>query len=527
MKTKLLAYLGLIGLIVLIAMLVAARDILPSLAVKLLIVLLGLAAIALLYLLYWLYSQFHKLHIEKQTRAHELKAAQQQLTIDRERWSIEKSTLLLAQQLQVSRIYPNERGHMPLIVRADETGQYQYVQLPHATTATRQSNTRVTEADAPALPEQASSLHALPVSVRYEEIQSQVPRGRSCLGVSENGVETCDFGQLMTMWICGGSSTGKSNTVALKIDEAIRNGRNIGIILVDPHARKEDSLYNKIRCYERFFLRPVAQNERDIRAALEWFKAEFERRLEQGGQGQTDILLVVDEVSNVVESDDEEIGKLIKKIARICGQESRGFGMFGWFISQDAAGLAWLRKRAMTVIAHKLNMMSERKLACNEDLEIARSMDHWPRGRVAVYGLNFQGVMVTQMPAFASPTIVESDPVTDEMEPLQPRSAFRSSGQKRDAETLPVSANETHGEAASDGRKILAFRVSEQEAAASTKKETAAVSDETKKTILRMYRANLPLREIARFVGLSGEKYSLFKQACAELGIQPGQVIEG
>ncbi|HET8910633.1 MAG TPA: hypothetical protein VFN23_04165 [Ktedonobacteraceae bacterium] len=238
---------------------------------------------------------------------------------------------------------------------------------------------------------------AIPLSVRYEEIQSQIPRGHALLGVSENGIETCDFGHLLTMWICGGSSTGKSNTVAIKLDEAIQLGRDIGIILIDPHARKEDSLYHKIRCYEHRFLLPVAVNEDDILQALTAFKEEFERRLEVGS-GETDILLVVDEVSNVVDSDNEEIGKLIKKIARICGQEARGFGMFGWFISQDAAGLAWLRKRAMTVITHKLNMMSERKLACNEDMELARSMDRWPIGRVAVYGLHFTGTLVAQMP---------------------------------------------------------------------------------------------------------------------------------
>ena len=49
------------------------------------------------------------------------------------------------------------------------------------------------------------------------------------------------------MWICGGSSTGKSNTVEVKIDEAIRNEHKIKIIPIDPHARKEDSLYNKIK----------------------------------------------------------------------------------------------------------------------------------------------------------------------------------------------------------------------------------------------------------------------------------------
>ena len=421
---KLLAYMGLLGLTTLIAILIAVRDRLVAIGPWVLAVLLAVIGLVMAYLLHKLYVNFRKDRLALLARMYEVESQKQALRLEAERWEMERSTILLGQHLQTARIYPDSKGFMPTVISVTEAG-YQYVQLPHPAHQARIAG----QSQQGLLPEHAGGHNqAIPVSIRYEEIRSQVPRGRSCLGVSENGVEHCDFGQLMTMWICGGSSTGKSNTVALKIDEAIRNGRKIGIILVDPHARKEDSLYNKIRCYENYFLCRVATSEGEIREALEWFKAEFERRLEQGGKGQNDILLVVDEVSNVVESDDEEIGKLIKKIARICGQESRGFGMFGWFISQDAAGLSWLRKRAMTVIAHKLNMMSERKLACNEDMDIARQMSDWPRGRVAVYGLNFQGVMITQMPAFNPPVVdgtVEEIPA--EMEELQANPALPNS----------------------------------------------------------------------------------------------------
>lgn len=262
----------------------------------------------------------------------------------------------------------------------------------------------------------------LPSQVRYEDIAGQIPEGHAVLGVGRNGIETCDFSALMTMWICGGSSTGKSNTVALKIDEAIRNGRDIKLVVIDPHARKEDSLYNKIKCYEDRFLFKVAITEEESFAVLTWFHREFKRRLAAGGS-DTDILLVVDEVSNVVASEDERIKPLIKEIARICGNESRGFGMFGWFISQRAAHLAWLRNVVITVIAHKQLQMSERKLAANEDLAIARDMDNWPRGRVVVHGIEFAPT-VLQMPLF-TPPVVEGTarelPLPDEMEELQVR----------------------------------------------------------------------------------------------------------
>lgn len=382
---------------------------------------------------------------------------------------------------------------------------------------------------------------ALPTVVRYEDISHQIPRGQALLGVGAHGsVETCDFAQLMTMWICGGSSTGKSNTVALKIDEAIRNGRNITIILIDPHARKDDSLYNKIRCYESRFLCPAAVEEEEILHVLQWFYAEYKRRLAAGG-ADNDILLVVDEVSNVVESEDEEIGKLIKKIARICGQESRGFGMFGWFISQNATGVAWLRKMALTVIVHKMVMMSERKIACNEDTSLARSMDYWPRGRIAVYGASFdEGTRVFQMAAFNPPPFVDADSATafasaptaqlDQMEELQPKTqpvspAFRAETLNRSAETPSRSGDEAPFEADADDHKIIPLRASENLAEPGSKKKIQSasdVSDETKKIIVRMAK-KMPLREIAPLVGLGGDYYPIFKQVCQELGIKQQQ----
>lgn len=520
-------------LLTLAAILASIRDQLMLFGPWILKALLAVIGLLICFFLYTLYLKVRSQHLKMQ---------EHRLIVEEKRVQIagaQQMNQIEAQRFQLEML--KEQAALHILQSRVQVGEHVYLIHPHALPSEQQILLLPAQQKQLALPQQAESrqggveqdVSVIPTRIQYEDIRAQIPAGRSCLGVSENGVETCDFGQLMTMWICGGSSTGKSNTVALKIDEAIRNGRKIGIILVDPHARKEDSLYNKIRCYERYFLRPVAVSEPDILAALQVFKTEFERRLESGSKAQTDILLVVDEVSNVVESDDEEIGKLIKKIARICGQESRGFGMFGWFISQDAAGLAWLRKRAMTVIAHKLNMMSERKIACNEDLDIARAMDSWPRGRVVFYGLNFQGVKVAQMPEFHPPMMEPAtnygdlDPLSDgEMEPLQPRSVFRFEPQKRNGETHTVSGSETNAEADRDTGSLRAFRVSETDPALSTKKETSGVSAETKKIILRMHRDGMKLRKIAPLVGLGGENYTQFKLACQELGIQPEQPVE-
>jgi hypothetical protein len=352
----------------------------------------------------------------------------------------------------------------------------------------------------------------LPTNVTYEEISRHIPEGHALLGVSSTGVETCDFGQLMTMWICGGSNTGKSNTVGIKIEEAIRNGRNLKIICIDYHARKKDSLYNKIRTYEKRFLLPVASNEENALNVLRFFLKEFVRRRE-AGSGEQDILLVVDEVPAVLDSEDEEITKIIKRIARICGRESRGFGMFGWFISQNAVGLAWLRNAVLTVIAHKMNMMNEAELACNQHKDIARDMENWPRGRVIVYGLNFTGVKVLQMPLMTqqpAPKLVDGEALT-----------VSDDDEEFENVSTSVSKAETNGDAAS----IYLLKHTDELLATSSEKKSPVAEAAIKETIRRMKEAGMSDRHISKLVGLSGRKYGIYQAVLTELGY--GQAEEG
>lgn len=281
---------------------------------------------------------------------------------------------------------------LPMRVQAQARYQPQYRELP----APRQER---------GYAEVRETTRNLPDYVAYDEIT--VKRGQFVLGVNENmQVAHCPFEHLQTMWIVGGSDTGKSKTVALKVYEAKKNGRDIKIILIDPHKRKPDSLYNRLRCYEHLFL-CVAQTDEEIYDALCDFKAEYDMR--QGMETEEleefdDILLICDEVKRVSTSEDERIGKLVKRIAQICGYESRGFGMFGWFISQQASGLKWLRDAVMTTIVHKMHTMEERELALNGNKKIAREMDSWSvKGRVAIYGQAFDNTYVLQMPDFEIP----------------------------------------------------------------------------------------------------------------------------
>ena len=442
-KTYIRLWLAALSLVVACAGLYSIRDMLPDITVKAGVVLLALLAGYLLYLGHKFYVRFKLHHLELQAKEQELSAAEQNKRIEAERWQVERAALLLNQQIQAGRIYPDGKGYMPMVVSITEAG-HQYIQLPHPVHQGRLSGGQ-SQQPQEQLPERAASLAGLPTSIRYEQIADQIPHGHGLLGVSATSVETAAFTDFMTMLISGGSNSGKSNTVGLKISEAIAAHQGIQLIVVDWHAVKPDSLYNKIRCYEEHFMLPVCISEEETMAALDWFLDEFNRRVD-AGRGDQVVLLVIDEIPGMLRRGSKELVKKLKDIAETCGEESRGFGMYGWFIAQRMIGLAWLRNVVHTVIAHKAGRLSESIEACNGHKDIARGMELWPKGRVIVYGQNFEGVKVLQMPTFAMPTVdadqgsgaVYVEEEDDEMEELR----YLPSSAKGN---LPSSAREDFG----------------------------------------------------------------------------------
>ncbi len=262
--------------------------------------------------------------------------------------------------------------------------------------------------------------------------RNEVPQGHALIGVNAQGVVTRKRAVKSLIWIVGGSGSGKTNTASLRVDEDYAYGNYF--LVIDPHWFKEDSLYNAIKGYADRFLWPtqlrtgqipVAYEPEDIVAVLDYFLDEFKHR--KGGVAWNKrITIIVEEVGSLTTDKpetklEEEMIAKIKQVARICGQELRDFDMAGMYVSQDAAGLAWLRKRAIMVLAHQLLMMSERLLACNENAEIARAMDDWPIGRTLVYGIGFkEGQQVYQQPVLVPKRIVDAVP-SSQMEDLQPR----------------------------------------------------------------------------------------------------------
>lgn len=243
---------------------------------------------------------------------------------------------------------------------------------------------------------------SIPAVVRYEEVEEDVPADMSLLGIhpDDGSLELTDWEKLKMLWVVGSSSSGKSNTVSGKVLEAVRHGARL--LVVDPHAVKEDSLARKLAPFESAFLCPVASKEDEILAVFNAFITEFKQRLE-GKACTPRIVLICDEVNHMARRD--ALKAPLREVVEICGEESRGFGMYGWFVSQKCAHLKWLRDSAITVIAHALTRYEEAKLACNDDSAAAKRLINFKVGRTYIYGVDFDAPMELQQPLYDIPKI--------------------------------------------------------------------------------------------------------------------------
>lgn len=295
---------------------------------------------------------------------------------------------------------------------------------------------QVETSDQLALPSGTQQDKGIPDVIRYEDIAHEVPESMSLLGIhpSTAHLEIIPPDQLKTVWFVGGSNMGKTNTVFGKVGDCVRWGCKVSIC--DQHAFKADGLAGKLGAYKQAFLHKPAQSDDEIKNAILSFLAEFQRRRD-GGKYTDKLLIVVDEVNGLCEhvirvSREEAVmiyeryGVEIKKerikmrvfiqlLVETCGYESRGFDMFGFFISQKAADLYWLRKAAMTVFVHGLLMKSEAILACNENEAAAELVTHFKKGRTYCYGYEVDHPMELHQPLYGAPVVNSTvvNPISD------------------------------------------------------------------------------------------------------------------
>ena len=325
---------------------------------------------------------------------------------------------------------------------------------------------------------------AIPPIVRYSEIANQIPANQTLLGIfpHDGSLKLTDWLKLKCLWIIGSSSTGKSNTVYGKALEAVNKGAKL--LVIDQHATKEDSLARKLQSLSSAFVCPVAVSDEDVLQILSMFKGEFERRV-SGASCKQKVVLICDEMNRMVRN--ETLKKPLQEIVAICGEESRGFGMFGWFISQKAAHLKWLRDSAITVIAHRVTRFEEALLACNDDRQAAKRLLEFPVGRSYIYGVDFDEPLELQQPLYDE-TVSDDDGVFPD--------------------------TETNGDAVS----LRLLPTTDTLDDPSTKEKNNQVEAATRETVRRMKEAGMPDRDISKFVGLSGRKYGMYQQVLAELG---------
>jgi hypothetical protein len=309
---------------------------------------------------------------EREARRLPIETAQHEREMERERLRILSERHRLDMQiawekheldkhLQLTRIPADAKGHYPYYVHP-ETG-FQALPNVNMRAIARRSAASEDEAD--------DATQVIPALIEYSQVKASIPQGHALVGISARGLETREDSVRALVWVVGSSGVGKTNTVSIRVDDDYEKGHRF--LGVDPHAFKVDSLTNALREYQACFLLPIAQKTEDINAVLDAFLNEFERR-KNGGTWSFPITLIVDEVGSMVLDIDKEeqvetdVARKLKMIARICGQESRGFQMYGIYISQDAAGLSWLRKRALMVLAHQVMMMLVNKVTSEQVL---------------------------------------------------------------------------------------------------------------------------------------------------------------
>lgn len=346
---------------------------------------------------------------------------------------------------------------------------------------------------------------SIPDFVRYDSIRAQIPQQHVLIGVAEGGqVDTRAKEVKGLTWIVGSSGAGKSNTTGIRVEEDYERGhRFLGI---DPHFFKDDSLSNLVAGYADRFIEPMAHTDEDTLRILDLFISEVERR-KQGGPCWP-LTLLIDEVGSLTadkptDKQEEEIIGKIKKCARLAGQETRGFNMNLIAISQDAAGLAWLRKRALLVIGHKVTMMSERQLVCNERTDIARAMDAWPVGRTVIYGVALQGIFIRQQPLFV-PRVPGNATRNEE----------RSTGSLYRSPTVPMFRDRLPGTPPYGMRAVSL----DQEKFSSEREDKTAVTPEERQQIIELA-ASTPRRDICKAMGKGKWFYDAVKQVLDEEGM--------
>ena len=187
-----------------------------------------------------------------------------------------------------------------------------------------------------------------------ELLQSgQIAVGRPLIfGCRTNGqLRTGTWLELYSFAIAGLSGTGKTTTELFLLLQSVLQGARL--LVVDPHAHKQDNLARRLAPLSQSFLTRPAVEEREIAGCIQRLRKELDRRI-RGAKGPL-IILCVDEFTKLMKTAlAKELGELIEAIA----QEGRGVGIFAMLAGQvwksTRCGGTELRYSLASCIVHRI-----------------------------------------------------------------------------------------------------------------------------------------------------------------------------
>jgi hypothetical protein len=396
------------------------------------------------------------------------------------------------------------------------------------------------------------------------------------LGFYRNGQPRWgDWTDIRTFGCGGRGRMGKTVTIFFYIIQALLGG---GVVWVcDPHFTKPTSLtalLGPLRKYIR-----VCGPDVEIVQCVRELAAEGEaRRLGKSTMGGRPILLVIDEWTRIAKRMGED-GKYIASVIEQCAQEWAGYDMYAGLIGQawtaEECGGTGLRRNLLAAICHQLDqdyskfLLSAKFAKLTPDLGrgqmYLRDTDGKTEFLLEPLGVSKDAHTVVEMLEAAGMQSQLAGPGDlPELSPLHParrllpeqiaQHTYQRTIPLEQAERPPdegeepgnviympragvslpandVSRVETAVEADRD-MSMSAFPVSASSSPADEselEKAVSAVSLDIRETIKRMHKANIALRDVAKFVGLAGRKYDVFREICRQEGIHigPSRTAEG
>jgi hypothetical protein len=373
-----------------------------------------------------------------------------------------------------------------------------------------------------------------------------------------------------TMFLGGASKSGKSTLMThLAAQEAMMGAL---FYLIDPHlAHPDKSIARRLEPLGYAFILPPATTDADIYAVLSHAKAEAEARLQgkETALAGRPLVFIVDEVLNLFgraqrQPGNKAIQQLYRHLAlfmRDLGTQYNKFNVNGIFASQyvtkDAfrlpgGGNVDFRDGCQSQGLLRLppNQAQAMRLLPGGEL---RGMRALPTGHGY---LGFSSGDVIRM-AFGNVTAQDIEQIGHMMTPVSHGRQFAfpyGAGQQASyapheshSTTLPLDTKQTapvspYGNSGNDTEtpvetapEARPTRIIDDVFPAfvgtdppSTLVSVPQVETGIRETIRRMKQAGEPDRKIARFVGLSGRKYTLYRRVCRELGFAAAeQQVEG